>query len=462
MEAYVDANFKGASVTFNQDFLNIGSFWNDKITSVKVIEGTWEVFSDINYRGRSVVLKPGNYPNISINPGGIDNDSISSVRIREESTIMSDAADVMIKDSPSDTGVEPFTGANFWDFSDIVVRANDDGVFEPNNPAKSKNVERGQPNYIYVRVTNKGPQDARNVTVSTRITPAVGLQFVYPQDWTLVDGKHVSPEPITANFASIPAGGTVMAKFRIEAAQTDTLYGWTKGTRWHPCLLAMVNADNDYAFANAQLTKNRPSARFNNLAQRNLSVVDVEVGANVSFPVIAGNEYDPEPRMSITIDRSRLPETMPLQLALDDDGSAFPLVNFEAQPTTNNEQQNDGDDNGLVFLERTRVSVRLGCCRGVLTLEKGSRFDCLKVNKLGKVTVKGGDVILRDDKRYVEVKESVVTVEMEKSPNSIYPLSLQTTIPATAKKGEEFSIQVAQQNTEGTTVGGAAMVYQVG
>jgi hypothetical protein len=371
-----------------------------------------------------------------------------------------DATDVMIKDGPSDTGVEPYRGKDFWNFSDIVVRTTDDGVFLPDNPAQSGKVERGQPNYIYVRVTNKGPQDARNVTVTTRITPAVGLQFVYPQDWTLEDKTHVSPEPITANFASIPAGGTAIAKFRIEAAQTETLYGWTKGTRWHPCLLAMVKADNDYAFTTATLTNDRPSARFNNLAQRNLSVVDEKPGGVPRFAFIAGNQHDAEPRMSIKIDRSGLPKDMPLELALDDDGSAFPLVNFETLPTNDNEQQNDdGGDNGLVFLERTRLKVRLDCGMGVLTVEKGSRFDCLKVNKLGKVTVKGGDLIVRDDKRYVEVKESVVTVEMEKSPNGIYPLSLQTTIPATAKKGEEFFIQVEQQNTEGTTVGGASVVY---
>jgi len=370
-----------------------------------------------------------------------------------------DAADVMIKDAPGDIGLEPFTGGNFWDFSDIVVRIFDDNVFVPSNPAQSKNVERGQANYIYVRVTNNGPRDARNVTVSTRITPYVGLQFVYPQDWTLVDGMHVSPAPITTNFASIPSGGTVIAKFRIEAAQTETLYGWVNGTGWHPCLLAMVNADNDYAFATAPLAGDPISARRNNLAQRNLSVIDVLASASASFPFIAGSLYNAERTMSIMIDRSRLPKAMPLLLALDDDGSAFPLVNFETQSSSENQNTNDCSDDGLIFLERTRINTRLGCCTGVLTLEKGSRFDCLKVNKLGKVTVKGGDVILRGDKRYVEVKESVVTVQMEKSPNSIYPLSLRTTIPATAEKGEQFSIQVAQQNAQGTTVGGATMVY---
>jgi hypothetical protein len=101
--------------------------------------------------------------------------------------------------------------------------------------------------------------------------------------------------------------------------------------------------------------------------------------------------------MSITINRSRLPKAMPLLLALDDDGSALPLVDFEMQPTSQDGHKDDCDDDGLFFLERTRVNTRLGCCMGVLTREKGSRFDCLKVNKLGKVTVKGGDVILRGD-----------------------------------------------------------------
>jgi hypothetical protein len=372
-----------------------------------------------------------------------------------------DFADVMIKDWAGDTGIEPSTSGNFWDFSDIVVRITDDNVFNPSSPSQSKNVERGQMNYIYVRVTNNGPRDARNVAVNFRITPYVGLQFVYPNDWTAVNAMHVSPTSIINNFASVPAGTTVIAKFSISAAQVESLYGWQTSNPWHPCLLAQVTADNDYSYATSDLSFGNIVVRKNNFAQRNLSVIDVFASASFSFPLIAGSLCNAERFMSIVIDRSRRPKAMPLLLALDDDGSAFPLVDFETQPTNENEPEDDCGDNGLVFLERTRVKTRLGCCTGVLPLVKGSRFDCLKARKLGKVTVKGGDVILRGDKRYVEVKESVVTVQMEKSPNSIYPLSLRTTLPATAEKGEQFFIQVAQQNAQGTTVGGAAMVYLV-
>jgi len=376
-----------------------------------------------------------------------------------------DEADVMIKDAPADSGTEPFTGGNFWDFSDIVVRINDDNVFVPSDPLQSKNVERGQANYIYVRVTNKGARDARNVTVSTRITPYVGLQFVYPPDWTQVDGMHVSPTGIATSFASVPAGGTVMAKFRIEAAQTEDLYGWQQNHPWHPCLLAVVNSDNDYAFATAPLTGDPISARRNNLAQRNLSVIDVLAGARAAFPFVAGSRYNRETRMTLVIDRSHLPEAMPLTLSLDEDGAAFPAIDFDNQsdPMPDHSHGDEGlnKDCGLVFLQDTRVKTRFACCCGILTLAKGSHFDCLPHRTLGNVTVESGDVVLRNGKRYVDIRQSVVKVTMEKDAAMMYPLALQTSIPAASTEGSQYQINVAQLNEQGTPVGGASMVYHV-
>lgn len=81
MIVFADSNFGGSSGSFTGDLPNVGNFWNDKITSAKVISGTWQVFGDTNFTRSNVKLPPGEYPNLAISPGRINNDSISSLKI---------------------------------------------------------------------------------------------------------------------------------------------------------------------------------------------------------------------------------------------------------------------------------------------------------------------------------------------------------------------------------------------
>ena len=183
-----------------------------------------------------------------------------------------DFADVMIRDWPGDDGAEPSAppGGDYTDFSDLVVRPHDDNVFIPNVTALSSHLVDGRRNHIYVRAHNLGPHTARNAIVDVRLTRDPGSPFSYPTDWTAVDQTHLRPRPVSNIFPSIPAGGSVIARFTIEEHEIDTLQKWAAGGV-RPCLLGVVTADNDYAFANAPNGPTQIVDR-NNLAERALTI----------------------------------------------------------------------------------------------------------------------------------------------------------------------------------------------
>lgn len=363
-------------------------------------------------------------------------------------------ADIMIKDSPADTGAEPSFG-NYWERCDVVVRPADDNVFIPTDPVESSNVERGHTNYLYVRVNNNGPAEARNVVVNTRIVEYPGVSFVYPDDWTLIDAMHVSPAPVTAAFAAIPAGTSVIAKFTISAAQVDELWGWQSGD-FKPCLLAEVTSENDYAFAHADFAGGVMVTRYNNLAQRNLTVIEAPAGATVRFPFVLGNIKSLDDFVELVIERGRLPRESELLLSLEEHPEVFPKARFEE------EQESTGFRKpGLVFLDRTRVETNLGPHHGVLVLEKGSRFDGLLTSKLTNIKVKGGEIIERNGARFVRVEGQTAILRATKLPNTSLGLTIETKIPVTATRGERFKIALAQRNTQGEIIGGASVMVVV-
>lgn len=374
-----------------------------------------------------------------------------------------DFSDTMIKDWPGDDGVESSSppGGNFWDFSDIVTRITDDNVFNPSNPTQSKNVERGQTNYIYIQVTNNGPSDARNVTVNVRITPYVGLQFVYPNDWTAVDAMHVSPTSVANNFASVPAGTTVIAKFTISSAQVEDLYGWQTGHPWHPCLLAQVTSDNDYAFASADLSFGNLVTRKNDFAQRNLTVIDVlaSPGASpsVAFPFVAGSRFSKATFIRLNIDRSKLPENAKVTLDLGENRNIFPLVDFTPRGDV------VSDDNAtIVFEGSSSVVTKIGCCDVRITFGKNSKMEMLCDRKALKVrSVKGGNLVVNNGEQAVRLTADQSTIDFESQGNTLYALAVHIEFPGDIKRGNEYSLVVSQSNENNETLGGATSIYKI-
>jgi murein tripeptide amidase MpaA len=209
--------------------------------------------------------------------------------------VLAGEADVMIRDSASDSGGQPSTGV-FWESPDIVVRHTDDNVFSDQGP------KRGQTNFVYVKVTNKGPAAAKSIRVSLRAARFPGTEFTYPSDWTAVDATHLQPTAVLDTFASVPSGSTRIAKFTLSAAQVDTLWGWQAASH-HPCLLAQADCSNDF----------RPPIgphvwENNNLAQRNVTVADVGLAQLADFRFVVGNRLSRRRRVDLVVDRTDLPD----------------------------------------------------------------------------------------------------------------------------------------------------------
>lgn len=78
LELYDDSNFRKGLVSTDTGTANVGNRVNDRVTSIVVNKGVWQFFTDSNFRGVSVTLRPGRYANIGL--GLIPNDSISSFR----------------------------------------------------------------------------------------------------------------------------------------------------------------------------------------------------------------------------------------------------------------------------------------------------------------------------------------------------------------------------------------------
>ena len=73
---YVDKDFGGAEWRTNLSYSYVGDWWNDKISAIIVVSGTWRFWEHKDFQGRHWDLGPGYYP--WVEAAGIPNDVISS------------------------------------------------------------------------------------------------------------------------------------------------------------------------------------------------------------------------------------------------------------------------------------------------------------------------------------------------------------------------------------------------
>ena len=364
-------------------------------------------------------------------------------------------ADLYIRDWPGDVGDEPSAppDGDFFSHSDVLLRATDDDTFDPASIDAGQLVA-GQQNFVYVQVSNGGPSIAHAIDVDVRVAPFVGLEFHYPDDWVLEDALHVRPTRLTPPMV-LDAGDRGVAKFVIEAADVDRAAGW-EDVRWHPCVLAVVTALADRAFVPDLIDARDVVRRYGNLAQRNLTVVRSAMESIEWLPFAIGHPRNDDDEIELTVDADpRLRGRLRLWLA------GAPVALPAAAAADGGQSSSDGDDDAaLVFLDRTRLRTTVGGCRGVLTVEPGSRFECGDTRYPTVRDVSGGVVGGGDDARsWVDLSAATARLRLGRARGRRQWLVLEAHMPADGA-GQALRIELRQLR-RGRALGGASVVYEL-
>ncbi len=173
----------------------------------------------------------------------------------------SPAPDLWLRDEPSHSGAEQW-GGTFWNSPDLWVRNADDGGLTHQSP------ESGQDNWFYARVRNRGGSVARHFLVTFHVKQFAGTQFSYPDDFL--------PCVAAASGFDLAPGASMIVKARWPRNLVPPA-----GT--HACLLASVLTRSDRPVAGRHVWES------NNLAQKNLTVVDLKPNTWIVIPVVVSH-----------------------------------------------------------------------------------------------------------------------------------------------------------------------------
>ncbi|NOT07091.1 MAG: hypothetical protein HOP28_02685 [Gemmatimonadales bacterium] len=313
----------------------------------------------------------------------------------------SPAPDLWIKDDPGHAGSDHWAGT-FWNSPDLWIRNADDGGTTHQPP------EQGQDNWFYARVRNRSASaTARHFVVVFNTMPWAGTEFTFPGDFL----------PATAAVAGfdLGPGETRIVKARWPRAKVPA-----KGT--HVCWVA------------AALTRGDPPGtglhvwEHNNLAQKNMVVVDAVPDRWVVFPFLLERRLLWRRRKAV-LRLHRPPRWAALEAAILHDGDLF-----------------EGPARRIVDA-------------GALTLEASARarLDC------------GGDAALpmtREafesglGRRFPKGKVSELPLELPGRGQLLVGLALR--VPAGMSPGESPPIDLVQWDPRGKrAVGGLSVILRV-
>lgn len=358
--------------------------------------------------------------------------------------------DLWIKDNPADTGSN-LVGGTFWNSPDLWIRnANDNGTTH-------QAPEFGQDNWFYARVRNRGTQTARAFVVTFNVKPFAGTQFVYPGDWI--------PYISAAVGYNLAPGASTIVKARWPKALVPPV-----GT--HACWLASAYTPVD------PIPSGKHVWEYNNLAQKNLAIVNAIPGDAMNFAFQVGSQFlQQAERFTLEVQRASQFSTLPISIfAKDPKIFAGPVIG----------DAGDGEEAGTTaapvapppptirFLDPARVEITQGTSRSVrMNLGRGSTLDL--DTALGQESSGGGNPDFEaemNDVRPVTDANGISTVAIKAGivgrvpitllPRSPVEVGMKFQVPATAKVGEAIDVDVIQRDSKNNIVGGVTMQVIVG
>src|SRR5690606_23312005 len=198
--------------------------------------------------------------------------------------------DRYIKDCPTDFGQEPSGCVDFWDSPDIWVRNNQDGQTENQNPVYRPN---GSPNYIYVKVRNLSCVPSPGSEKLKIYWAKANTSYAWPDYWngTAVNdqGIPLSSELPSVDIPVIQPGQEVVVAVPWVVPNPENYSDMEEP--WHYCIMARVESENDPMTFPETADSGENIRNNNNIAQKNVSIVNPSPGNPIGATVGVGNAF---------------------------------------------------------------------------------------------------------------------------------------------------------------------------
>jgi hypothetical protein len=330
----------------------------------------------------------------------------------------SPAPDLWIQDDSGDTGSTPW-GGRFWDSPDLWIRNTDDGgmTHQP--------VEHGQDNWFYARVRNRSVSaTARHYLVTFNVKPFAGIEFQYPADFL--------PCIAAAAGFELGPGASTIVKARWPAALVPPV-----GT--HACWLAAVFTRLDAPMPGRHVWEH------NNLAQKNLTVVNLVPDEWLVIPFVI-NRFAGRLTRPVSLELVQQNAQQALEAALlHRSGTAFKLGAGSSGDLTVAPTPRPSEE--TVLLDCGGVNVTTVYSDEMWTSRTPNAFAARQFDQAMEVAFDLGGV-------------SQVPIALRGSQQLM--LGLRLHVPANAKPGTVFKMDLIQRDKNGKHIlGGLAIEIHV-